>query len=606
MHPVWQVHHVQVVRECVAVQQVAGREASAADGLLAELLGPGDLGAGVDADRGVVALGVAVGDDGAEVVGEALVERAGLPGVVEPRGGRGHPVGDFVPGDVRHDELGTAGRSAARVAEHHLWRVEVGAEEGVAVLLVVEIDRHHRGAAGTVPGRPLEQRGEGVDHHPGQGMSGDRVRIADRGAAAALDVRLAGQPDLGLLLVLRRERGDAAASGVGVVRRHGRVVEADALRRPDAVGGVARAVRSLAGNLDVVPVLRGGGEAVRRATVPLLGGDGRLRGQHLAVGRRRADVEELAGRRVDVVEAAGDADTPLGVPVGGRERHLPRQRAITVGNDDELGVTLHGTAGELAGGGACVVGRQLRLGVDGQAGEDAAADGVDQRAITRRAHREHELAVSDRHRPDHLPAPHGDQALRVGRRRMVDVDLDVAALDAEQTPAVRVQQGVDRAGDIVRHLGPRPRAREAAPGQLAEEAGDVVLPSHPARARDRPQLIDTGLQHLEVDRAGVVLGPVDLGEDQRGRALGGTRDRLRRIGRASGRERVPAPGSRPARTDASCGESPRRATCREPVFRCWRGLQEKSDDASVALLYFRQMLFSAIRTSRHLGEKRSR
>ena len=125
------VEDVEVVVHGVAVEHVAGgqraRRVRRAQGL-------GGLrgGAAVLAERRGVPLVVVVADDVAEVVGERLVQRARLAGVVEAGGRVGHAVRHLVAGDVEGDQLHGAVRALARVAVDHL--LEGGAEEGVAEL----------------------------------------------------------------------------------------------------------------------------------------------------------------------------------------------------------------------------------------------------------------------------------------------------------------------------------------------------------------------------------------------------------------------------------------------------------------------------------------
>ena len=183
----------QVVVEVAAVEHVAERR-GAVRVRHAQLALRGS-GAGVLTHRHAVVAVDQVADDVAEVVGEALVEGAGLAGVEQPGGGRGDAVGDLVRRDVGLDE-GAAELLAlqdARVAVDHLRLAQVAREHRVAVVLGPEVDRADQWSALVVPGVAAEGLVV-VDDLVAVGLRGDGLRVGDRRARAA--DQLAGQPGL--------------------------------------------------------------------------------------------------------------------------------------------------------------------------------------------------------------------------------------------------------------------------------------------------------------------------------------------------------------------------------------------------------------------------
>ena len=268
LEPVARVEGAQVVVEVVAGEHVAQRQAAvgvpgAEDGLL------GVAGAATLEDRDAVGALDLVADHVAEVVREALVEGAGLAGVLQPRRGRGDTVRDLVAGGVDLDlgHLGLALRGGARVAVDHLRLAQRAGEEGVAEVRGAVVHRRDHRAALAVPGVAAQRRVVVVDV-AAQRLRGHRLGVADLGVGA--DHELAGQ----LRAVLDPRgvvRRDAAGQALLVPRRRGGVEQRDALVGLDAVPGEGAADRVGAGDLDRVRV------RVRRGSHGRLAGCGERR-----------------------------------------------------------------------------------------------------------------------------------------------------------------------------------------------------------------------------------------------------------------------------------------------------------------------------------------
>ena len=159
LEPEARVEDAQVVVEVVAGEHVAQRQAAVgvAD---AEEVWLGVAGAATLEDRDAVGALDPVADHVAEVVGEALVERAGLAGVLQPGRGGGDAVGDLVAGGVDLDlgDLGLAVLGGARVAVDHLGLAQRVGEQGVAVVGGAVVHRGDQRAALAVPRVAAQRR----------------------------------------------------------------------------------------------------------------------------------------------------------------------------------------------------------------------------------------------------------------------------------------------------------------------------------------------------------------------------------------------------------------------------------------------------------------
>ena len=302
LEPVARVERAQVVVEVVAGEHVAQRQAAvgvpgAEDGLL------GVAGAATLEDRDAVGALDLVADHVAEVVGEALVEGAGLAGVLQPRRGRGDTVGDLVAGGVDLDlgHLGLALRGGARVAVDHLRLAQRAGEEGVAEVGGAVVHRRDHRAALAVPGVAAQRRVVVVDV-AAQRVRGHRLGVADLGVGA--DHELAGQ--LRAVLHLRGVvRADAAARALLVPRGRGGVEQRHALVGLDAVPGEGAADRVGTGDLDRVRVGRGRVGPGQVDPVQVRRRRGRPRERDPALAGDLLDAEDVAGGGVDVVVRGG-------------------------------------------------------------------------------------------------------------------------------------------------------------------------------------------------------------------------------------------------------------------------------------------------------------
>ena len=410
--------------------------------------------AGVLAEGRGVALVVAVADHVAEVVGERLVQRARLAGVVEPGGRVGDAVGDLVAGDVEGDQLHVAAGSHAGVAVDHL--LEARAEEGVAELAVAEVDRrHHRGAL-AVPGVATDARVVVVDD-PADLLGADGVGVADLGGV--LDVLAAGERRVAARPV-GGERVDPALAGGGVVARGRGVDEGDTLAVAQPLGGDLAEVRRLAGHVDGL-ALRGLqarqhhlGEAARdlrgalREQLAEHGGGRQL-------GGRRADVEQLAADGVEVVVAVAELHAGVAL-AGGEDVDLVRQHAGVARQHDQARPPLDLALGEPDRLAAGHPGSQPRVGEDVEVREDPAADPVEPGLLLVTADGHHEPAVEHRHARDLLRGAEDGAAGGVGLAGVGHRDL--LGRHPEQVLGVLVEEGRRRARGV-RWASRRPAPR---------------------------------------------------------------------------------------------------------------------------------------------------
>ena len=211
-----------------------------------------DAGAGVLADGHRVVAVDQVADDVAEVVGEALVEGAGLARVEQPGGGLRDTVGHLVGGDVGLDE--GAGQllalEHARVAVDHLRLAQVAGEHRVAVVLRAEVDRADQRPALVVPRVPAERLPVGHDR-VAVGLRGDRVGVGDRRARAHRERagQLALVPDRRRVVGLHRAGAGGRVPGLG-----GGVGELDARSGPESVRRQVATEGVGPGDLDTVGV----------------------------------------------------------------------------------------------------------------------------------------------------------------------------------------------------------------------------------------------------------------------------------------------------------------------------------------------------------------
>ena len=289
----------------------------------------------------------------------------------------------------------------------------------------------------------------------------------------------------------------------GAVRRRGRVDQGDALVGPQALGGDLAEVRRRAGHVDGL-ALRSVESGERHRAEPA-GHARRGLGEQLAVDARRGELrgggphlEQVAGDGVEVVEPVAELD-PGVRRTGGEHVQLVGELAAAGRQHDERGRADDLAVGELAGQPLGQARRDARVGGQVEAGEDAAADGVQPGLLVVAADGEHQPAVEHGDAGDLLGGVEDRAAGGVHVAGLLDHHL--LGGDAEQVLAVLGQE-------LGRGLASGRCSRSASPpaaGELAEVPGDVVLATHPAGAGARPQLVDDALE------AGEPAGDVDVG-----------------------------------------------------------------------------------------------
>ena len=324
------------------------------------------------------------------------------------------------------------------------------------------------------------------------------------------------------------ERVDPALAGGGVVARGRGVDEGDTLAVAQPLGRDLAEVRRLAGHVDRLPP--GGLQARQHHLADTARDLGRAFREQLAehggsrqLGRRRADVEQLAADGVEVVVAVAELDAGVAL-AGGEDIDLVRQHAGAAREHDQPRPALDLALGEPDRLAAGHPGGQPRVGEHVEVREHAAADPVEPGLLLVTSDGQHESAVEHRHARDLLRGAEDGAAGGVGLAGVRHRDL--LRRHPEQVLGVLVEERRRRTGGVGRRLGGL-LCGVPASGQLAEVAGDVVLVPDPAGTRRLAQAFDGPLQAPQpAGHVGVgVGGGVRRRGDQRRRPRVVTADR---------------------------------------------------------------------------------